>query len=174
MKILKEEINQLSSDILDIFKWKVTIIASFAGLGLGWVGWGVQNLDTSTGVYLLSFVGFLCAYMDSIYYRRTATIHAIAKYLREYSGNDKEMIELKKFEQTMSEYRNKGLFYISDRWPQFIASMIFAIGLPLLGMLQKKQFSYIPFFISILALTLNIILFMYYNLRRKMLRDIKK
>ena len=93
MTILKEEINQLSADTLSLAKWKIVTVSAFAAFGLGWSK--ESSPDPHSAVLLLYSVGFLCAYIDSIYYRRTTTVHSIAAYLRTYGGTDAETLELK-------------------------------------------------------------------------------
>ncbi len=166
MIVLKEEINQLSDQIFKLAQWKLIVVGSFAVVGLGW---GDIKADQNTGSLLLCSVGFLCAYIDSLYYRRAMSIHVIASFLREYQGDDEEMKELKKYENIVNEKRTeRGSTIISDKWPQFISSIVFTIVLPIVSVLQKNTaIAGWLILITVIALLLNIILFVLYTINRK-------
>ena len=93
MVILKQEINQLNNDNFNLAKWKLAAVSSFALVGLG--ASERLGMDSKTGLLLLCVVGFLCAYIDTLYYRRATAIHIIAGYLRAYAGQDAELLELR-------------------------------------------------------------------------------
>lgn len=159
MIILKEEINHLAGQIFDLAKWKLIVVGSFALVGLGW---GEIKPDETTGLLLLYSVGYLCAYLDSLYFRRATVIHVIASYLRGYEGKDAEMKELREYENIVSEVRDKNQFFISDSVPQFAASLIFTIGLPLMGMIRYQREADSLLIIPIVATLLSISLFVAY------------
>jgi hypothetical protein len=164
MRILKEEINQVTADVLSLSKWKLSIVAIVSAAGLGWSDF---KPDSSTGLLLLYSIGFICAYIDWIIYRRYSVIHTIARYLRNYSGTNEETKELQTYELSMQEARLSSSFFLSERWANFIASLIFSIGIPVLGAIQYQvkpdQRILIPFF----GVLITIYLFISYNQQRK-------
>ena len=110
MIILKEEINQLACEIFELAKWKLIMVGSFALVGLGL---GEIKPDDTTGLLLLYSVGYLCTYVDSLYYRRVTVIHVISGYLRGYRGEDMETKELRDFEIAIGKTRITGVF---NKW----------------------------------------------------------
>lgn len=139
MIILKEEINQLGSQITHLATWKLIAVGTFAAVGL--LGWDNIQTDKKTGPLLLCCVGYLCAYIDSLYYRRATAIHVIAGYLRVYTGSDDDMRELCRYERAIRHIRKRSGFFLSDLWPQFVASLVFTLGLPGLAVIR---YTYCP------------------------------
>jgi hypothetical protein len=179
MIILKEEINQLGAQITNLATWKLIAVGTFAVVGL--LGWDNIVTDKKTGPLLLYSVGYLCAYIDCLYYRRATAIHVIAGYLRTYNGKDDEMVELCRYEKTVEIIRGKpsffkckrGGFFLSDKWPQFAASLLFTIGLPILSLVRygciREFIRDWKLAIPIVALVLHILLFILYEMKRKTL-----
>lgn len=163
MTILKEEINQLAGEIFDLAKWKLIAVGAFALVGLGW---DEIKPGEDTGIFLLYSVGYLCIYTDSLYYRRATAIHVIAQYLRNYAGTDAGMKELCLYEIKVQENRVKGRLFVSDRWPQFIASLVFATGLPVVGMLRYERDVDALLFMPATAVVITVALFISYNCHR--------
>ncbi|MDZ4849543.1 MAG: hypothetical protein SGI77_09625 [Pirellulaceae bacterium] len=171
MIILKEEINQLASEIFDLAKWKLIVVGSFALVGLGW---GDIKPEDTTGLLLLYSVGYLCTYVDSLYYRRVSVIHVIAGYLRGYRDDDAETKELRDFEIAIGRIRINGVFFISNRWPQFVASLVFTMGLSVMGMIRYKQAADWLLVIPVTAVILIVSLFVSYGRNRRGLIAINK
>lgn len=163
MKILKEEINKTSAEILDLAKWKIVSVTGAAVSGLGW---GDLKPGSETGMVLLCCVGFVCAYIDWLCYRRFGVIHNIAKYLRAYQGNDPEALQLKSYEEFMMIARAQGRFLHSERWAFFASTMTFSAGLPVLGMLQYGFAWEWWTWIALIAVVLNMAMFLRYSHER--------
>lgn len=147
--MLKDEINTAGSDILSFAKWKLVIVFAVAIIALGWKKDLGPSVNASS--FLICSIGFVCAYVDWIIYKRYIVIHTIAHYLRNYSGNDPAILEMQRYELKMWDYRDKDLFFYSDRWPHFYSSMIISIGLPLLATFNEaiefnRQFLLLAFF----------------------------
>ena len=92
---MRKEIGEIWAQTLELSKWKLATVSALvvAGLGIGDI-----KPDSETGILLLYSVGFLCAYIDLLIYRRLITIHLLASYLRSYDGQDPELREEKKYE----------------------------------------------------------------------------
>lgn len=140
MIILKEEINQWIASLLAFAKWKLVIVAVLAAVGLGLqkdieLGLGLQkDIEHFNHGYLLLFVvPLLCAYVDMLAYERLIVIHAIAKYIREYTGVDKEMLDLRGYENFIEQCRQDRLYLQYERVAQFAASVVLGILLPALA-----------------------------------------
>lgn len=176
MIILKEEINQLGEQITNLATWKLIAVGTFAVVGL--LGWDNIVTDKKTGPLLLYSVGYLCAYIDSLYYRRATAIHVIAGYLRSYSGNDIEMQELCEYEKYVENIRNrssrtKSGFFLSDQWPIVGASLLFTLGLPILAKVRYgvALFDKLPLTMVGMALALQIALFVIYIIKKKRINE---
>ena len=126
MRLLKEEINQNGRDMHTLAKWKFSIVAAVAVVGLGWKDFG---MDTDSGLLLICSIGFFCSYIDWFIYKKYISVHTIAKFIQSYDGNDDESNEIKRYENWMKKQRKNGDYYLSDRWPNYLASLIACIGL---------------------------------------------
>ncbi|MBM4089635.1 MAG: hypothetical protein FJ276_09440 [Planctomycetes bacterium] len=164
--VLKEEINQVSAEILELAKWKLVAVAATAIAGLGW---GDFKPDSQAGLLLMYCVGFLCAYVDWLCYRRFTVVHTIAAYLRSYSGNDPEMIELKKYEIAMKDFRVNRQFFVSERWALFTSTIVFSLGLPVLGMIRYGKWMDSSILLPVVATICNLGLFWLYSSARQRL-----
>ena len=165
MKILKEEINQHATSLLDLAKWKLVTVAAVAVAGLGWSD---VKPDSETGLLLLYSVGFVCAYIDTLFYQRNTAIHVLASYLRSYQGKETILIELRSYEEYVNEYRKaKSLLFFSFRWPQFIYSMLFSIGLPILGYLRYSPQPDARLALAAIAILTNVVLYAVYSVHRR-------
>jgi hypothetical protein len=138
MTILKEEINQGVASILGLSKWKLVIIAVLAAVGLG-----LQNNIThfDHGYLLLFVVPLLCAYVDMLVYERSTAICVIAKHIREYTGDDKEMLDLKDYENFVERCRQGRLYLQYERFAQFAASVVLGIALPALALWARDDYA---------------------------------
>jgi len=164
--VLKEEINQVSAEILELAKWKLLAVSATAIAGLGW---GDFKPESEAGLLLMYCVGFLCAYVDWLCYRRFTVVHTIAAYLRKYSGNDPEMIELKNYEIRMKEFRINRQFFVSERWALIISTLVFAAGLPVLGMIRYGKGMDSSIALPLVGAICNIALFWLYSSTRQRL-----
>lgn len=176
MIILKEEINELGARILSLAKWKLIAVASFVVAGLGWSDFVPEQktgTEGQTGLLLLYCVGYLCAYVDNLFYRHATVIHIIAKYLRTYSGNDPETLELRSYERAVNNERKRYQIFIPDYWPQFVASLTFTVGAPILGHLRypTEAFRWSMGLIPIIAIGINLALFWAFTRNRRKLTE---
>lgn len=127
MTILKEEINDSMTAILSLAKWKLVVVGALAAVGLG----VHKDMGTFEHGYLLLFLSpLVCAYIDFLAYERVAGIHFIAKYLREYSGTDEEMLELKGYEQFIHSCRSDRLYRSYEGTARFVSSVVVSIAVP--------------------------------------------
>jgi hypothetical protein len=178
MDILKEEINKHGSDVTELMKWKLISVSATALAGLGWADFKFaphENIGSGNdaGNVLLYSVGFLCAYIDLMSYRKLTIIHAIAKFLREYQDEtDADTLRLKRYENHMKSLRDNKLLYISERFAILVSSFVFTLGLPMLGLLQRGD-SPINLWWSLLLLPLGVIalLFVFYEYTRRKLNS---
>lgn len=156
MIILKEEINALTAQVLELAKWKLIIVSALAAVGLGWAQ--IKPNDNASAFLLLLSGGLVCAYIDLLIYRRLTSLHAVAQYLRHYSGNDSETCELKMYELEIKKLRDakKGLrFWISEEAAHFSSSLAFSLGLPFLAYLRyPSEFHGLPLGIPIIGVVL--------------------
>jgi hypothetical protein len=135
MILLKQEINDASSALLSLSKWKLAALAVLAATGLGIH----ENLGCFEHGYLLLFLTpLVCAYIDALSYHGVARIHLIAKYLREYSGTDQDMIELRDYEQYIRECRRRGLYANYEGTARFVVSLVASIAVPGLAVVVDK------------------------------------
>lgn len=156
----RQEILQLSAQIFDLAKWKLIAVSSVALVGLGW---GAIQPGASSRFLLLCSAGFLCAYLDSLYYRRAMSIHVLAAFIRRRAGTEPGWGSAGAYEDYVNVLRQDGGMYVSDRWPQFLASLVFTAGLPLLGLALVSPANAWGLLIAGLALVLNIGLFVRYG-----------
>lgn len=140
MTILKEEINQWIVSIIGLAKWKLVIVAVLAAIGLG-LQQDIEHFDH--GYLLLFVVPLLCAYVDMLAYERSTAIHVIAKHIREYTGDDKEMFDLKNYENFIEKCRQGRLYLQYERFAQFAASVVLGISLPALAWAREDYATHI-------------------------------
>lgn len=130
MIILKEEINTSLREMGALARWRLLVVSALAAVGLG-----IHKEMTSFehGYLLLFFAPIVCAYVDFLVYERVAVVHEIAKYLRNYGGEDVETREIQKYERFMQDRRNRGLSTEYRRWAHFGMSLCLAVLVPLLA-----------------------------------------
>ncbi|MEE9336644.1 MAG: hypothetical protein V3U87_01065 [Methylococcaceae bacterium] len=163
MRILKEEINMVSEQLLSLAKWKITVVASIAAIGLGLSGLQDDSSPNDSRLLLLYSVGYLCAYIDFMSYGRYADIHKISAFIRSYHGANEESTILKNYELNMLNHRNKSTDFISERWAQFLSSLLFSIGLPIIGFNVYDGKLSMQLIIPITAIIFIILLFYLYE-----------
>jgi hypothetical protein len=168
MVILKEEINASTAQVIDLAKWKLLAVSAVAVAGLGWSD--VKPDDNTSAVVLLCSIAWLCAYVDLLIYRRLASLHAVARYLRGYNGDDPETRELSSYELEVKKRRDAGEFWISEELAHFLSSLVFSLSLPAMAYLRyRKDFQEDFAVIPIIGLALVITLFFSYNKARHVL-----
>lgn len=140
MTILKEEINQWIASILGLGKWKLVIVAVLAAVGLG-LQKDIEHFDH--GYLLLFVVPLLCAYVDMLAYERSTAVHVIAKHIREYTGNDIEMLDLKSYENFVEQCRQGRLYLQYERFAQIASSIVLGISLPALALARDDYAAHI-------------------------------
>ena len=117
MNILKEEINQSNCDVISLAKWKLAVVSAVIVVSLGWIDTTSEwSVPSEAGLILIYSVGLVCGYVDWLIYRRYTVIHTIAKYIRTYSGEDPDTLELQKYEIHMNDTRTNNEFFLSDRY----------------------------------------------------------
>ena len=170
MIILKEEINASTGHVLDLAKWKLVAVA---GVGVVGLGWSRAPTDTDPSAVLLLFsVGFLCAYVDLLIYRRLASLHAVARYLRDYGGDDKELRELKRYELEIKKRRDDGEFWVSEELAHFLSSLTFSLSVPAVAYFRyPKALSIGAVCIPATGVVLVVILFLSYTKSRHFLLE---
>jgi len=98
------------------------------------------------------FAPIVCAYVDVLVYERFAVVYEIAKYLRNYDGEDEETRELQKYERFMHDRRKRGLSTKYRRWAHFGMSLFLAILVPVLACQVEKYCTVIkahPWYLAI-------------------------
>ena len=174
MDSLRQELERHASESFSLARWKLTIVAVFTITGLGWNFQLAGKLEDLAGLLILYSTGFLCAYIDSLFYRRGSATHAIAAGIRQYSGDEKDAKAEKVYEQVIEKFRVENRYFLSDYILQFIASVVFSVGPAVLGYIAYKsvasaQLSLIA--IPVAALLTNIIMFVIYRMKRNYLRS---
>ena len=94
------------------------------------------SVPSEAGLILIYSVGLVCGYVDWLIYRRYTVIHTIAKYIRTYSGEDPDTLELQKYEIHMNDTRTNNEFFLSDRYTHFFSSLLISLGAPMLLLLR--------------------------------------
>lgn len=175
MDLLKQEINQHGTALLDLAKWKLIAVGAVAVVGLGWSGIvpGGRDLKVpeSDALLILYSVGFLCSYIDVLFYQKNTAIHVIASYLRQYSGSNATLQELSLYETYVGVFRRtRGIFFFSYRWPQFAFSLLFTVGLAVLGYIKygNEENLYL-LAVAGVAVILNVALYFLYTKHRAQL-----
>lgn len=133
MNILKEEINSNGREILSLSKWKMTMVAAVAIVGLGWKDFKPNG---DAGLMLACSVGYFCAYIDWFVYKKYISLHSISMFLMKYASSDPEFKMIQSYEKMMSYQRTKGHFFLSDKWPHLLSSLAATFGLWFLSHLQ--------------------------------------
>jgi hypothetical protein len=168
MASMRREISETWAQTLELAKWKLVTVGAVSVVGLGW---GDLKPENDTGVLLLYSIGFLCTYIDLLIYRRLVVIHVIAGYLRKYNGEDLELKEEKLYEHEVERIRGVRKLPLSERWGHFLSSLVFTIGPVLLAFIRYCTDWDFRLAIPILALILNISLFIIFELSRRGLRE---
>jgi hypothetical protein len=170
MLILKEEINASTAHVLDLAKWKLVAVA---GVGVVGLGWSRAPTETDPSAVLLLFsVGFLCAYVDLLIYRRLASLHAVAHYLREYRGEDPELRELKGYELEIKKRRDAGQFWISEELAHFLSSLTFSVSVPAVAYFRyTNALGVLALGIPAVGVALVVALFLSYSRSRHVLLE---
>lgn len=165
MNVLRNELDRLADERFNLVRWKFVSVAVFVIAALGWGD--IKPTSQLSGLLLLCCTGFLCAYTDSLFYRRGTATHVIAKFLREHQGADSESLLTRDYERLVNTCRHDGMFFLSDHVFQFIASAIFSIGPTSLGIIAYKEM-WDPWFalIPLAALAINFIMFVVYRKKR--------
>lgn len=130
MTILKEEINATTATIIDLAKWKLASVAILCATGLGLLR---EVKQIPQGYLLLFLVPYACAYIDFIVYERVASVHLIARFLRNYSGSDKDGKELSAYERFLWDSDAASAYRGYDRVARICSSLIFGLGAPALA-----------------------------------------
>jgi hypothetical protein len=130
MTILKEEINATQATIIDLAKWKLASVGILCASGLGLLR-EVQQIPR--GYLLLFLVPYACAYIDFLVYERVASVHLIARFLRDYSGSDKDCQELSAYERFLWDSDASSAYRGYDRIARIGSSLIFGLGAPILA-----------------------------------------
>src|SRR5215468_7511337 len=95
---LRSEIVESQKSRIDLFKWKILLIAA-----LGAVAFGIGK-DNATGIpVLLGFIPLLCAYVDILFVHNDLRILVIAAFLRgnANAGSD----EARAYEKVCEKHR---------------------------------------------------------------------
>jgi hypothetical protein len=136
MIILKEEINNAMNVMGALARWRLLVISALAAVGLGI---HKEMAGFEHGYLLLFFAPIVCAYVDFLVYERLAVVHEIARYLRNYDGEDAETRELQNYERFMQDRRKRGLSTeYRMEWAHFCMSLFLATIVPTLAFLVDK------------------------------------
>ncbi|MGH8475440.1 MAG: hypothetical protein ACRER2_06655 [Methylococcales bacterium] len=127
MIVLKEEINNSLSAIGTLARWRLFVVSTLAAIGLG-IDKDMAGFEH--GYLLLFFAPFVCAYVDFLVYERVSVVFEIAKYLRNYDGQDKETRELQKYERFVHDRRKRGISTGYQRWAHYGMSLCLAVLVP--------------------------------------------
>ena len=109
----------MGTDARCLAKWKLAAVGAASVAGLGWTK--DITLETDSGLLLLYSVGFLCAYIDLLIYRRLLVIHVVAGYLRKYGGEDIELHEERYYELEVERIRSSRKLLLSEQWGHFLS-----------------------------------------------------
>jgi len=123
------------------------------------------------GYLLLFFAPFVCAYVDFLVYERVTVIQEIAKYLRNYDGQDEETRELQKYERFVRDRRKMRISTGYERWANFGMSLCLAVLVPALAFLVPKYWIVIsahPLYLAMPAFgIIGVVLAFTYHLSRR-------
>ena len=171
MTILKQEINATLAANLELVKWKLAVLSILTGIGLG-VLHEFNPLDQ--GYLLLFLAPYVCVYIDLLVAEREARIHHIAKYLREYTGDDVETRELRDYELAIQARRNtKTSWFRHEHNARLLSSLVAGIGIPLLTLFvnnYRLAIQAAPWLVLIPAVGVALILRVYFVLQDQLLR----
>lgn len=135
MIILKEEINDSLMAMGALARWRLLVVSALAAAGLGI---HKEMAGFEHGYLLLFFAPIVCAYVDFLVYERLTVVYEIAKYLRNYGGEDAETRELQKYERFMQDRRKRWLSTEYRRWAHFGMSLCLAALVPALALAVDK------------------------------------
>lgn len=171
---LRLELERHATEAFSLARWKITAVTVLIVTGLGWNVELPGKPSGLAGLLILYSTGFLCAYIDSLFYRRGSATHAIAAFLRKGSGpGDSAAVEAR-WEQWSENLRKKGKYFLPDFILQFMASLVFSVGPAVLGFIAYDPVAknHAPLLIiPFLALALNVIMFAAYHRKRQFLRS---
>jgi hypothetical protein len=173
--ILKEEANRISGEVLSLAKWKLVAVGATALTVLGWSK--DARPGKPAGFLLASAIGLLCAYVDWLYYHRLTTINLIRSYVTIHEDTGAKEVTL--YECYVRDCRdNKDLYFWSQARGNFLATLFFSAGLPLVAVLRYGLIADDCFLllgvlvVVILGITANIALYVrYVRVRRGLWRD---
>ena len=173
MTLLKEEINEAQNTIVSLSKWRLLIIGILTAAGLGWS----DPLKLFPHGYLALFiVPYVCVYVDFLIYERITVIYEIAKYLRQYDGNDEEMLILRAYERYVNVRRKQGLSTGFTRWANVAMSLSIGAIVPLLAFAIPDYTSYIAahlwtLLIPAVGLLIALRIFVYHRKRYRQMEE---
>jgi len=85
---LREEIIESQKLRIDLFKWKLLLVAVLAATGLG-LGQNASSAFLPSIEYVLCVIPFVCIYVDFLCFHNSLRIIVIGKFLKK-NGNDYE------------------------------------------------------------------------------------
>lgn len=177
MERLRMELERHANEQFCLARWKIASVAVFIITGLGWYPGMNEKPGTLTGVLILHFTGFLCAYIDSLYYRRGSATHAIASVMRNCSGKGEEVETERKYERFVKKLRDEKRYFLADYILQFISTIVFTIGSAVIGYIaynSTKEYNSWLLTIPGAALAINIVMFVVYEAKRRYFIDLKR
>jgi hypothetical protein len=170
---LREELERHASESFSLVKWKLVVVSAFVVTGLGWNLGRVEPPSPEARLLILYSAGYLCAYIDSLFYRRGTATHAIAAAIRNRISDAAVASVDADYEAFVERLRQRGLYFLSDHILQFVSSLVFTIGSAALAWGAYRDTALDRWWwlaVPTVAVVLNVLMFVLYARRRGALR----
>jgi len=134
IEIFRAELIEAEKSRLDLFKWKLIISATLAGIGLGFMPEKQAEAESifSSMHLVLCLIPLACNYVDLLCVNLQIRILVIGKFFKEIKQHDFEGISLIKLYETFCN-ENSDVFCLDDVaqfWSTyFVSILVIAVGL---------------------------------------------
>lgn len=135
METLRTEIREAQQIRANFLKWKLVLVATLAGVGLGL--WPTPTSSTSSkplsSSLLLCLIPFVCIYVDVLCRHANLRILVIAKFLREANPDEPSTRQMRQYEKLCKEMREKESVFLLETWALVSSSLALDILVILVG-----------------------------------------